>query len=58
LEELPKAYNNWAEAVESAMEAAGTDAEHFTEHVEENMEDIGDASYELAEDIEDAAIDM
>ena len=58
LEELPKAYNNWAEAVESAMEAAGTDAEHFTEHVEENMENIGDASEKLAEDIGDAADDM
>jgi hypothetical protein len=40
------------------MEAAGTNTEDFKDDVSGYMEDIGDASEELANDIGDAADDM
>lgn len=55
---LPEAYKTWEKAVGDAMEAAGTNTEDFKTDVSGYMEDIGDASEELAEDIGDAAKDM
>lgn len=55
---LPEAYKNWEESVDEAMEAAGTSTEDFKEDVSGYMEEIGDASEELAGDIGDAADDM